>query len=332
MELIKGDLSKVKADALVNAAGTSLKMGGGVAGALKREGGIEIELEALKHAPPELGRVIVTKAGKLNARHVFHAAAQPHYGNFKATIESVKKATLNSLKKAEDLGCKSIAFPALGCGIAGLKTEKGAKAILETIRGFEKKAQSIELVKVVLFSEQDFEVFEREWTGKIPSEKECYKLLKENSVPKNIVRHSEKVKEFALKLAEQLQENGERVNLNLVKAGALLHDIDKIQTIKGKGSHGEQGYKKLKEKGFFKVAEIVKKHVLERVNELNSIEEKIVFYADKRVQDNKIVSLKERLEHVEKKYGSNSEIREKIVQSKPLVLKLERELMEKINN
>lgn len=327
IELLKGDLSKVEADVLVNAAGTSLRMGGGVAGALKREGGTEIEGEALEHAPSELGGVVVTKAGKLNAKYVFHAAAQPHYGPFKATEGSVRNATRNALEKAEELGCKSIAFPALGCGIAGLEIERGARTILREIREFEGRAGSIEVVKLVLFSGEDFNVFEREFIGGIPSEEECYKLLKESNVPENIVRHSERVKELAMEIAGKLMGRGVKVNLALVKAGALLHDIDKFETIKGKGMHGEPGYERMREKGYYAVAEIVRKHLVEMVSELASAEEKIVYYADKRVIDDRIVTLKERLEFIKEKYGSrDKELMEKILESEPLMLELEGEL------
>lgn len=163
IKLVKGDLAKEKADVLVNAAGTNLFMGGGVAGALKRAGGEEIEEEALQSAPAKLGEVIVTGAGKLNAKYVFHAAAQPHYENYKATEESVRESVRNVLLKAEELGCESVALPAIGCGIAGLEVEKGAKGILEELRKFE--GEKVKVVKVVLFSEEDFEVFEKELKG-----------------------------------------------------------------------------------------------------------------------------------------------------------------------
>lgn len=164
IELIQGDIAEQKADAIVNAAGTSLLMGGGVAGALKKAGGKEIEKEALKFAPAKLSEVVVTRAGKLKAKYVFHAAAQPHYGDFKATEQSVRDAVKNVLKKAEELKCKSIALPAIGCGIADLEIEKGAKAILRELKKF--KGKNVESVKVVLFSEDEFKIFEKEFKAK----------------------------------------------------------------------------------------------------------------------------------------------------------------------
>lgn len=164
IELIQGDIAEQKVDIIVNAAGTSLLMGGGVAGALKKTGGKEIEKEALQSAPAKLSEVVVTSAGKLKAKYVFHAAAQPHYGNFKATEQSVRDAVKNVLKKAEELKCKSIALPAIGCGIAGLEIEKGAKAILRELKKF--KGKNVESVKVVLFSEDEFKIFEKEFKAK----------------------------------------------------------------------------------------------------------------------------------------------------------------------
>ena len=326
VELLKGDISKVQADVLVNAAGTSLEMGGGVAGALKRVGGEEIEEEALKHAPAELGSVVVTGAGKLKAKYVFHAAAQPHYGSFRATPESVRKATRNALERASELKCKSIAFPALGCGIAGLEIARCTKAMIEAIREFEERTTSLEVVKLVLYSHKDFEAFKKELIGVVPTEKKCYELLKENRVPKNVVEHSETVKDLAVELAKGIVENEREVNIGLVSAGALLHDIDKIETLE-QGIHGEVGWRKLREKGYWGVADIVRKHVLERIKELSLIEEKLVYYADKRVIGNKVVSLAERLEFIEKKYGSKSAVAmQRIKKFEPLVYRLEKKI------
>lgn len=163
--------------------------------------------------------------------------------------------------------------------------------------------------------------------GRVPSEKECYRLLEEYSVPENVVRHSEKVREFALGLAGGI----EGVNLELVSAGALLHDIDKIDTLGGKGSHGEPGCRALAEKGFQAVAEIVRKHVMEKIFELESIEEKIVYYADKRVIGDRVVPLAERMEFIGEKYGSgNREFLQKLEEIRPALEALEAELKEMV--
>jgi len=165
---------------------------------------------------------------------------------------------------------------------------------------------------------------------RVPSEEQCIELLKENNVPKNVLAHSKKVTEFAVGLAKQLKANGIKVNIELVRAGALLHDLDKIYTLKKKGRHGFLAEEILEGKGLHEIAVIARKHVLENVTELESIEEKLVFYADKRVIDNRIVSLKERLDFILKKYGTTEKARADFKASKPAIFALERELMQMV--
>jgi O-acetyl-ADP-ribose deacetylase (regulator of RNase III) len=100
VEVIQGDIAEQSADALVNAAGTSLQMGSGVAGALRRAGGEELNSAAVEQGPIDLGDVAVTDAFDLDARWVIHAAAMPHYGDGLATADSVEDATVNALEAA----------------------------------------------------------------------------------------------------------------------------------------------------------------------------------------------------------------------------------------
>jgi O-acetyl-ADP-ribose deacetylase (regulator of RNase III) len=135
--VVQGDIAQQSADALVNAAGTSLQMGSGVAGALRRVGGEALNSAAVASGPVELGAVAVTDAYDLDAEHVIHAAAMPHYGDGQATAESIRSATRNSLERADDLGCESLVIPALGCGVAGFDLEAGARIIAEEIHGYD---------------------------------------------------------------------------------------------------------------------------------------------------------------------------------------------------
>ena len=163
------------------------------------------------------------------------------------------------------------------------------------------------------------------WT---PNEKECMSLLSENNVPENVIEHSRKVAELAVEIAEKIKARGIKVDVELVRAGALLHDLDKIETLEMKGCHGSKACERLRKKGLHELAEIARKHVLEKAGELKTPEEKIVFYADKRVVENKIVSLRERLDFIRNKYGSRSEeAMKKILACEPAVLELEKELM-----
>ena len=154
-DVVQGDIAAQSADALVNAAGTSLRMGSGVADALRRGAGEEINREAVEKGPVELGEVAVTDAYDLDAEYVIHAAAMPHYGDGLATAESIRDATKNSLDVAEDLGCRSVVIPALGCGVAGFDLEEGARIICETIDDYE--PDTLEDVRFIAYSDEEYE-------------------------------------------------------------------------------------------------------------------------------------------------------------------------------
>lgn len=153
--VIQGDIAAQKADALVNAAGTSLEMGSGVAGALRRGAGGEINEAAVAQGPIDLGAVAVTDAYDLDAEWVFHAAAMPHYGDGQATAESIRTATRNSLARADELDCESLVLPALGCGVAGFDLEEGARLICEELTAYE--SASLTDVRFIGYSEREVE-------------------------------------------------------------------------------------------------------------------------------------------------------------------------------
>jgi len=128
----------------------------------------------------------------------------------------------------------------------------------------------------------------------IPTEKECLTILSKNNTPENVIKHSKAVCKAALEIADKLIEKGVEVNRELVLAGALLHDIERV-----KKEHVLEGAKKLEELGFKEVAEVVKKHGCRYLKkwEFNprTIEEKIVFYADKITYEDERVTVEERL-------------------------------------
>ncbi|GAA0208747.1 macro domain-containing protein [Halobaculum roseum] len=154
-EVIQGDIADQSADALVNAAGTSLRMGSGVAGALRRTGGEELNRAAMAKGPVDLGAVAVTDAFALDADYVIHAAAMPHYGDGKATAESVRDATRNALAAADERGCESLVIPALGCGVAGFDLREGVRLIAEEIRAFD--PDSLRDVRFIAYSDEEVE-------------------------------------------------------------------------------------------------------------------------------------------------------------------------------
>ncbi|MCC7478772.1 macro domain-containing protein [bacterium] len=118
LKLVQGDIAQANTEAIVNAANHELWMGSGVAGALKKAGGASIEEEALRQAPIDVGGAIITGAGRLQALHVIHAAAQA--AGRPTTPEAVYEATRAALRLAAENRIESIAFPALGTGAAGL--------------------------------------------------------------------------------------------------------------------------------------------------------------------------------------------------------------------
>lgn len=152
---IQGDIAAQSAEALVNAAGTSLEMGSGVAGALRRGAGGPINAEATSKGPVDLGEIVVTDAYDLNAEFVIHAVAMPHYGDGKATDVSIRTASQNTLEKADELGCDSLVIPVLGTGVAGFEFERGAQLICDEIISYE--PSTLTDVRIIAYSEADYE-------------------------------------------------------------------------------------------------------------------------------------------------------------------------------
>jgi len=138
--------------------------------------------------------------------------------------------------------------------------------------------------------------------AKIPSREECLDILNKNKTPSNVVEHCKIVCKVAEEITDKLIENGIKVNKKLVTAAALLHDIEREKV-----DHIKEGITLIKNLGFPEVAEVMRKHSLHGIEDENrqpkTIEEKIVFYADKRVKGNEIVSIEERFEDLRKRYN-----------------------------
>jgi len=156
-DVIRGDIAAQSADALVNAANTSLRMGSGVAGALKRAAGSGIDDEAIAKGPVALGGVATTDAYELDAEYVIHAAAMPAGGE--STAESIRDATRNALTEADALDCESLVLPALGCGIAGFDFEAGVRIIREEITAFE--PESLSDVRLIAYDDDEYQQLQR---------------------------------------------------------------------------------------------------------------------------------------------------------------------------
>ena len=155
MEVVIGDITTVDTEAIVNAANTELWMGGGVAGAIKRAGGEEIEREAMSKGPIRVGGAVATGAGRLPYKAVIHAAAMGFEGGrqIPASAETVRSATAHSLRLCTELGIRSVAFPALGTGVGGLDVAACAQAMVEAVRAH--RASGAALPERILFVVRD---------------------------------------------------------------------------------------------------------------------------------------------------------------------------------
>ncbi len=159
ISLQQGDITEVEADAIVNAANERLWMGGGVAGAIKRKGGQIIEEEAVKLGPIPIGEAVVTSAGKLSARFVIHAAGMGI--DLITDEEKIRNATLNSLKRADELEIGSIAFPSIGTGVGGFPIDEAADIMLRTTIEHVKGDTSLKKVIFVLYGDEAYKIFEK---------------------------------------------------------------------------------------------------------------------------------------------------------------------------
>ena len=141
LEVIAGDVTKLEVDAIANAANTELKHGGGVAAAISRAGGPEVQRESDQKAPIGLGEAVETAAGDMPARYVIHAATMELGGPTSAEI--IDRATRSSLAKAEELGCSSLALVAFGTGVGGFPLEEAARIMVEAARDHEGSLERI---------------------------------------------------------------------------------------------------------------------------------------------------------------------------------------------
>ena len=165
LELIKGDITEVEADAIVNAANSTLLGGGGVDGAIHRKGGPKI-LEECKRIretqwPDGLptGKAVITSGGNLKAKHVIHTVGPVWFGGFHVEAELLKQAYRNSLKLAIASSLKTIAFPSISTGAYRYPVEEASRIAIGTVKKFLEEEDKIERVIFVLFSDRDFDVY-----------------------------------------------------------------------------------------------------------------------------------------------------------------------------
>ncbi len=157
--LQQGDITDADVDALVNAANTDLQLGAGVAGVIRRKGGPTIQQECNVIGPVPLGEAAITGGGQLKARHVIHAASM-HLGSL-TSEESLRAATINSLKRAAEKRLTSLAFPAVGTGVAGFPLTRCAQVMLEEVGAHLSGPTSLQRVLFILFDDPALQVFQQ---------------------------------------------------------------------------------------------------------------------------------------------------------------------------
>jgi O-acetyl-ADP-ribose deacetylase len=157
----QGDITEMSADAIVNAANNDLILGAGVAGAIRRKGGDEIQQECTAIGTIPVGYAAITTGGKLAAKYVIHAASMQLGGS--TTAEALRKSTAHALRIAAEHRLKSIAFPAVGTGIAGFPMKDCAEIMLQEAAQHLENGSSLEKIYFVLFDRDGYDTFERAW-------------------------------------------------------------------------------------------------------------------------------------------------------------------------
>ena len=138
LEILQADVTKLDVDAITNAANTQLKHGGGVAAAISRAGGPDVQRESDETAPIGLGDAVATTAGDMPARHVIHAATMELGGPTSAEI--IERATRSTLTTADELGCRSLALVAFGTGVGGFPLEQAAQLMVGAVREYQPRS------------------------------------------------------------------------------------------------------------------------------------------------------------------------------------------------
>jgi O-acetyl-ADP-ribose deacetylase (regulator of RNase III) len=157
IEVVEGDITALEVDAVANAANNHLWMGAGVAGAIKRAGGEEIEREAVALGPIEVGEAVATTGGRLKARYVIHGAVMAQ--DLRTSADLVARTTRRVLEVADEIGSRSVALPAFGTGIGGFPLDDCAAIMVRETRSYE--PQNLERVVFAVFGDEAEEAFRR---------------------------------------------------------------------------------------------------------------------------------------------------------------------------
>jgi O-acetyl-ADP-ribose deacetylase (regulator of RNase III) len=163
IEVLDTDITKLEVDAIANAANTRLLHGGGVAGAISRAGGPEVQRESHERAPIGLGDAVETTGGQLPCRWVIHAATMELGGPTSAEI--IRRATASTLRRADELGARSLALVAFGTGVGGFPLDQAAQIEIEEVRRHLDAGSKLERVVFAVRGDVAREAFERALGG-----------------------------------------------------------------------------------------------------------------------------------------------------------------------
>jgi len=159
IEVLDTDITKLEVDAIANAANTRLMHGGGVAGAISRAGGPEVQAESDRKAPIELGDAVETTAGAMPCRWVIHAVTMELGGSTSAEI--IRRATASTLAKADELGAESLALVAFGTGVGGFPLDHAAEIEVEEVRKHLDSGTALERIVFAVRGNSARSAFER---------------------------------------------------------------------------------------------------------------------------------------------------------------------------
>jgi O-acetyl-ADP-ribose deacetylase (regulator of RNase III) len=151
VEVLQADITTLDVDAIANAANTELAHGGGVAGAISRAGGPEVQRESDRRAPIGLGEAVETTAGAMPSRWVIHAATMRLGGPTSADI--IRRATAATLARADQLGARSLALVAFGTGVGGFPLEEAARIEVEEVRAYLERGSRLERIVFAVHGE-----------------------------------------------------------------------------------------------------------------------------------------------------------------------------------
>lgn len=160
IEIVRGDITTERVDAIVNAANSRLAGGGGVDGAIHRAGGPAIMMECRRLGGCDTGDAKITTGGNLPASHVIHTVGPVYRGGNEGEPELLARCYRRSLEIALDNGLKSIAFPAISCGVYGYPVPGAARIALSTVKSFVESHPEITRVRFVLFSDDVLRIFQ----------------------------------------------------------------------------------------------------------------------------------------------------------------------------